>query len=100
MQIRGSIPLFWSQKPNLKYKPKPQLGQLNHAEAYSKHFEELILRYGRVVSVNLVQPFSSEESLKIGAVAFLIVIGFYIGYSLGQSDWFRRGVRSSIPDSS
>lgn len=25
LQTRGSIPLFWSQRPNLKYKPTPVL---------------------------------------------------------------------------
>ncbi|NWH28935.1 SAC1 phosphatase, partial [Grus americana] len=31
VQTRGSIPFFWSQRPNLKYKPKPQISKsVNH----------------------------------------------------------------------
>lgn len=30
-QTRGSIPIFWSQRPNLKYKPHPQISKVaNH----------------------------------------------------------------------
>ena len=55
VQTRGSIPLFWYQLPNLKYKPKPALivGE-NHAEAASRHFTTQIFNYGRQVLVNLV----------------------------------------------
>ncbi|ROK35696.1 Phosphatidylinositide phosphatase SAC1-B [Anabarilius grahami] len=31
VQTRGSMPFFWSQRPNLKYKPKPQIStETNH----------------------------------------------------------------------
>jgi hypothetical protein len=64
IQIRGSIPLFWAQKPNLKYKPKPSLAQSNHMEAFVKHFEEMTLRYHRVVCLNLVNQTGSESVLE------------------------------------
>ncbi|CAL8097427.1 unnamed protein product [Orchesella dallaii] len=65
VQIRGSIPLYWSQRPNLRYKPKPELLQHNNAEAYSKHFNELFLHYGKIVCVNLINQTGSEGSLHV-----------------------------------
>ncbi|PSN49044.1 Phosphatidylinositide phosphatase SAC1 [Blattella germanica] len=54
LQTRGSIPLFWNQLPNLKYKPKPKLIQNeNHGEAFSRHFDTQIFNYGRQVLINL-----------------------------------------------
>lgn len=33
-QTRGSIPFYWSQRPNLKYKPKPQINKtMNHVSS-------------------------------------------------------------------
>lgn len=54
-KIRGSIPLFWHQYPNLKYKSKPTIIPLeNHVEACSKHIKEIIDEYGDIVMINLV----------------------------------------------
>lgn len=34
-QTRGSIPFYWSQRPNLKYKPKPQISKsVNHVRCF------------------------------------------------------------------
>jgi hypothetical protein len=36
VQTRGSIPVFWSQRPNLKYKPLPQINKVaNHVCIFS-----------------------------------------------------------------
>lgn len=32
-QTRGSIPLYWTQRPNLKYMPLPSLRPLNHVRS-------------------------------------------------------------------
>jgi len=64
VQIRGSIPLYWSQKPNLKYKPRPALQQANHTDALEKHFDELVIRYFRVVCINLINQTGSEAVLE------------------------------------
>jgi hypothetical protein len=64
IQIRGSIPLFWTQKPNLRYKPAPQLAPVNHTDAFVKHFEDLVVRYNRVVCINLVNQTGSESVLE------------------------------------
>ncbi|KAJ1527310.1 hypothetical protein ONE63_008829 [Megalurothrips usitatus] len=65
VQTRGSIPLFWHQLPNLKYKPKPALilGE-NHAEAATRHFNTQIFNYGRQVLVNLIDHRGAEDVLE------------------------------------
>eukprot|EP00727_Mastigamoeba_balamuthi_P000087 m51a1_g10075 putative phosphatidylinositide phosphatase sac1 (833) ;mRNA; r:31992-38864 len=62
VQIRGSIPVFWEQLPNLQYKPRPTLTQPSavSAEAFKTHFEELLEKYGRVTCVNLVDHKGGE----------------------------------------
>ena len=73
LQVRGSIPLFWQQVPELQYKPTPtvlpgaaHVSQKYHMcvkyttiatmqlSALQKHYDELISNYGKVVSVSLV----------------------------------------------
>jgi len=65
VQTRGSIPLYWQQRPNLKYKPPPTLEpHQNHKEAFSKHFKNQVQRYGRQVIVNLVDQKKAEGKLE------------------------------------
>ena len=72
VQTRGSMPFYWRQLPNLRYKPKPQLIQgKDHLTASQKHFEAQIGLYGRQVVVNLVKY--SEVFLKF---LFLQIICF------------------------
>ena len=49
---RGSIPLSWSQLPNvINYKPECKIGhEKSHAEGFSKHFSQHITKYGACVS--------------------------------------------------
>lgn len=49
------MPFFWRQLPNLRYKPRPHIipGR-DHLNAFNRHFEEQIAKYGRQVLVNLV----------------------------------------------
>ncbi|KAL7976805.1 hypothetical protein Chor_008754 [Crotalus horridus] len=55
VQTRGSIPFFWSQRPNLKYKPKPQISKtVNHMDGFQRHFDSQIISYGKQMIVNLV----------------------------------------------
>ncbi|XP_065216163.1 phosphatidylinositol-3-phosphatase SAC1-like isoform X2 [Planococcus citri] len=66
VQIRGSIPLFWHQYPNLKLKPKPTIiPDENHLEACSKHVEELTEKYGDVVMINLIDQRGPESKLQV-----------------------------------
>jgi len=65
VQTRGSIPLFWQQRPNLKYKPPPTLeSHKPHINAFNKHFEAQVGRYGKQVIVNLVDQKKDEGRLE------------------------------------
>ncbi|XP_014288427.1 phosphatidylinositol-3-phosphatase SAC1 [Halyomorpha halys] len=65
VQIRGSIPFFWHQYPNLKLKPRHNIIEdENHTAAFSKHFEKQLMNYGRQVIVNLIDHSRSEGKLE------------------------------------
>ncbi|KAG1689918.1 Phosphatidylinositide phosphatase SAC1-B [Nymphon striatum] len=65
VQTRGSIPLFWSQRPNLKYKPQPVLdSSVDHMSGFSRHFDTQVFNYGRQVIVNLIDHKGSEKHLE------------------------------------
>ncbi|XP_058127814.1 phosphatidylinositol-3-phosphatase SAC1 [Anopheles ziemanni] len=65
VQTRGSIPLFWQQMPNLKYKPRPQLlTGGDHLIACSRHFDDQCRRYGAQVLINLIDHKGAEDVLE------------------------------------
>ncbi|XP_042563012.1 phosphatidylinositol-3-phosphatase SAC1-A [Clupea harengus] len=65
VQTRGSMPFFWSQRPNLKYKPKPLISSsTNHMDGFKRHFESQVLIYGKQVLLNLVNQKGSEKPLE------------------------------------
>lgn len=65
VQIRGSIPLFWQQYPNLKLKPSPKIiSEKNNMEAVSKHFKSQEPYYGYQVILNLIDQHGSEGELE------------------------------------
>ncbi|XP_026112143.1 phosphatidylinositide phosphatase SAC1-B [Carassius auratus] len=65
VQTRGSMPFFWSQRPNLRYKPKPQIStDTNHMDGFRRHFESQVLIYGKQVVLNLVNQKGSELPLE------------------------------------
>ncbi|KAH3768791.1 hypothetical protein DPMN_170007 [Dreissena polymorpha] len=64
VQTRGSIPLYWSQRPNLKYMPQAQLRSQNHIEGLQRHFDDQVFRYGDQVIVNLVNSKGHEGRLE------------------------------------
>ncbi|KAG7260226.1 hypothetical protein CRUP_007879 [Coryphaenoides rupestris] len=66
VQTRGSIPFYWSQRPNLKYKPKPQINKtVNHMDGFQRHFDSQIILYGRQVLLNLINQKGSEKPLEL-----------------------------------
>uniref|UniRef100_A0A8C6L3G4 SAC1 like phosphatidylinositide phosphatase b n=1 Tax=Nothobranchius furzeri TaxID=105023 RepID=A0A8C6L3G4_NOTFU len=66
VQTRGSIPVFWSQRPNLKYKPKPQISKMaNHLDGFQRHFDSQAVLYGRQVVLNLINQKGSEKPLEV-----------------------------------
>uniref|UniRef100_A0A672GT05 SAC1 like phosphatidylinositide phosphatase n=1 Tax=Salarias fasciatus TaxID=181472 RepID=A0A672GT05_SALFA len=66
VQTRGSIPFYWSQRPNLKYKPKPQIHKaVSHLDGFQRHFDSQIILYGRQVLLNLINQKGSEKPLEL-----------------------------------
>ncbi|VDM16241.1 unnamed protein product [Hydatigera taeniaeformis] len=86
IQIRGSVPLYWSQRPTLQYKPRIKLGRTelgslssnslyepqsladverNQKEIIRRHFHDVcyLLRYGKVIAVNLLDQTGMERPL-------------------------------------
>lgn len=67
VQIRGSIPLYWSQFPNLKYKPKLSIDlSKEHLTAATVHVNNNSKIYGRQILVNLIDHRGGEEMLEKG----------------------------------
>lgn len=67
VQIRGSIPLYWSQFPNLKYKPKLSIDlSKEHLTAATVHVNNNAKIYGRQILVNLIDHRGGEEMLEKG----------------------------------
>ncbi|XP_063951272.1 phosphatidylinositol-3-phosphatase SAC1-B-like [Lytechinus pictus] len=65
VQTRGSIPLFWSQRPNLKYKPVPQISESqSHLDAFKRHFDDQVVNYGNQVLINLIDHKGVEDRLE------------------------------------
>jgi len=55
VQIRGSIPFFWKQKPDLKWEPKGDIYLPNQNVPVAKrHFDMLVKDYGNQVIINLI----------------------------------------------
>ncbi|PLB33473.1 SacI domain protein [Aspergillus candidus] len=65
LQIRGSIPLYFSQSP-YALKPVPILHHSTETNelAFEKHFRSLSRRYGKVQAVSLIDKLAGE--LKLG----------------------------------
>jgi hypothetical protein len=64
MQVRGSIPLKWSQKPNLKYKPNLKItNNASGTNPFQIHFKNQLDRYNHVLIVNLINATGSEGKL-------------------------------------
>ncbi|CRL06388.1 CLUMA_CG019050, isoform A [Clunio marinus] len=61
-QIRGSVPLFWSQ-PGYKYRPPPRIDRDDDdtQKAFTKHFENELQIYDQITIVNLVEQSGKEK---------------------------------------
>ncbi|EAL71679.1 hypothetical protein DDB_G0271630 [Dictyostelium discoideum AX4] len=66
VQVRGSIPLLWSQFPTLKYKPSVKFygDEKENSQALEQHFKQLHQLYGSTTVVNLIDRKGAE--LKLG----------------------------------
>lgn len=64
LQTRGSVPVYWSEINNLRYRPNLAVSSRSSAEATAKHFRDQVTRYGGVYCVNLVNQSGYEEPVK------------------------------------
>ncbi|KTW31637.1 hypothetical protein T552_00276 [Pneumocystis carinii B80] len=65
VQIRGSVPIFWAEINNLKYKPKLRVLNINDSvNAARLHFDKQIRIYGDQLVVNLVNQHGRECNIK------------------------------------
>lgn len=64
VQIRGSIPVVWSQCPDLTRTPKIHLGPENESRvAFENHFRRLSEEYGSIIAVSLTNSSGIEKPL-------------------------------------
>lgn len=67
VQTRGSIPLYWAEVNNLKYKPDMQvMDRPDTLKAMKMHLEEQVALYGSQTLVNLVNSKGHEQPVKEG----------------------------------
>lgn len=80
LQIRGSIPLYWSQKPNLRWQPDPTMKPADdQVKAFVDHMESQRLNYGgKHVLVNLVNQRGREK--RVGGELERVIIRASLEY--------------------
>lgn len=61
-QIRGSVPVYWSQ-PGYKYRPPPRIDKNDNETqlAFEKHFNEELKMYKSMCLINLVEQSGKEK---------------------------------------
>jgi len=76
VQMRGSIPLIWTQEPTVKLNPKIKVNQnfIENYNAFSSHINELIGRYDSVHCINLIDK--KKDQLIIGKEYEKLVIEY------------------------
>eukprot|EP00040_Diaphanoeca_grandis_P023040 m.124783 g.124783 ORF g.124783 m.124783 type:complete len:617 (+) comp29081_c0_seq1:162-2012(+) len=76
VQTRGSIPLFWRQIPDLRYKPPVVISKdEDHDTAAKKHFEHQTSVYGRQAIISLIDNKGHESSLYQGLAGCVSRLG-------------------------
>lgn len=64
LQTRGSVPVYWTEINNLKYKPNLVISTRSSADATAQHFKEQVDLYQDNYLVNLVNQSGYEEPVK------------------------------------
>uniref|UniRef100_A0A182N165 SAC domain-containing protein n=1 Tax=Anopheles dirus TaxID=7168 RepID=A0A182N165_9DIPT len=61
-QVRGSVPVYWSQ-PGYKYRPPPRLDrdEQDTQQAFEKHFDGELAIYQSICIINLVEQSGKEK---------------------------------------
>jgi hypothetical protein len=65
IQLRGSIPIKWTQDPNLLLNPLivPHGDVTTNLSVFKKHSSELIDNYGKIVLVNLIDKKNDQNRI-------------------------------------
>jgi len=65
LQLRGSVPLLWTQMPNLELNPRivPRDDYSANSFAFKKHCTELTNTYGKTVLINLIDKKGTQKGL-------------------------------------
>ncbi|KAM0750547.1 hypothetical protein T439DRAFT_325617 [Meredithblackwellia eburnea MCA 4105] len=65
VQTRGSVPVYWAEVNNLRYKPDLKIMELsNTGESLARHFDQQVSIYGSQYLVNLVNQKGYEKPVK------------------------------------
>lgn len=73
VQIRGSVPVFWSQSSVIAGVELTRSKEVNSV-AFMKHIDDLIQRYKHVTFVNLLSNSKSHEKLLTNAIECMIYL--------------------------
>ncbi|XP_031350029.1 phosphatidylinositide phosphatase SAC2 isoform X1 [Photinus pyralis] len=62
VQVRGSVPVYWSQ-PGYKYRPPPRIdkGEVETQAVFVKHFNKEMILYGPICIINLIEQTGKEK---------------------------------------
>ncbi len=65
LQIRGSIPLFWTQQPNLQLNPSISFDQKDRENynSFDKHVQHITKDYGKVVFIDLIDKKGDQNNI-------------------------------------
>lgn len=65
LQIRGSIPLFWTQMPNMQLNPTILFDNESRENynAFEKHTVSITKDYGKVVYINLIDKKGDQNNI-------------------------------------
>ncbi len=66
LQIRGSIPIFWTQRPNMELNSKIVFDRENkeNYSSFIKHANKITYDYGKTIFINLINK--KGDQYKIG----------------------------------
>ncbi|QDZ25839.1 phosphoinositide phosphatase SAC1 [Chloropicon primus] len=80
VQLRGSIPLYWSQETSTSLNPRPEIRIRRYDPSYSatkQHFDRLHERYGKpVIVLNLIKSFEKRPREMILRVEFAQAVDY------------------------
>lgn len=64
VNTRGSIPLYWSQRSNITYKPFVKLfNKENQKDVFVRHMQQQIALYGKNICVSLIDDKGKEKEI-------------------------------------